>query len=267
MMRENLVLRFEEGNMKFVRFQREDRIGYGIWEDDLIREISGSIYGDFEVSSLKHKFSEVRLLPPAEPTKIICVPLNFRSHIEELGDKIPEFPSHFIKPLTTIISPEDPILYPRVAKRVDYEGELGVVIKNRIKDVSIEEALNHVLGYTCFNDITERTLTRVQGQLTRAKGFDTFAPFGPCISTGLDPANLTVRTFLNKKMVQEGWTGELVFPVPFLIHYLSQCMTLFPGDIISTGTPGGIGPMNPGDVVEVTIEGIGTLRNPVKNHY
>lgn len=250
--------------MKIVRFQKNKHIAHGIWEGDVIREISGSIYEDWQISSLTHNFQEVRLLPPVEPTKIICVGLNFRSHIEELGDKIPEFPSHFLKPLTSIIGPHDPIIFPKIAKRVDYEGEMAVVIKKRTKDISAEEALSCLLGYTCFNDITERTLTRVQGQLTRAKGFDTFGAFGPCVATDLDPANLTVRTFLNGEKVQEGWTGEFVFPVPFLIHYISQCMTLLPGDIISTGTPGGVGPMVPGDVVEVLIEGIGALRNPVK---
>jgi 2-keto-4-pentenoate hydratase/2-oxohepta-3-ene-1,7-dioic acid hydratase in catechol pathway len=247
--------------MKFVRFQMEDRTGYGIWEDDFIREISGSIFGDFETSSAKHKFSAVRLLPPAEPSKIICIGLNFRDHAEEIKEEIPKFPSHFIKPLTAIIGPEDPIFFPRVAQRVDYEGELAVVIKDRVKDITQEEALDHVLGYTCFNDVTERLLTRVQGQLTRAKGFDTFAPFGPCIATDLDPSQLTVRTYLNGKLMQEGQTANTVFSVPFLVHYISQCMTLFPGDIISTGTPSGIGPMQPGDVVEVSIDGIGTLRN------
>ncbi len=250
--------------MKFVRYQIGERASYGIWEDAFIREISGSIFGKFETTSSKHKISEVRLLPPAEPSKILCVGLNFRDHIEELGDEIPKFPSHFIKPLSAVIGPEDPILYPRVAQRVDYEGELALVIKNRVKDVSPEEALDHVLGYTCFNDVTERVLTKVQGQLTRSKGFDSFAPFGPCIATGLDPSQLIVRTFLNGKKVQEGHTRNLVFSVPFLVHYLSQCMTLFPGDIISTGTPKGIGAIKPGDVVEVSIEGIGTLRNPLQ---
>ena len=132
-----------------------------------------------------------------------------------------------------------------------------------MKNVSPEEALEHVLGYTCFNDVTERELTKVQGQLTRSKGFDTFAPLGPCIATGLDPSQLIVQTYLNGKKVQEGHTRNLIFSVPFLVHYLSQCMTLFPGDIISTGTPRGVGPMKPGDVVEVNIGGIGTLRNPL----
>jgi 2-keto-4-pentenoate hydratase/2-oxohepta-3-ene-1,7-dioic acid hydratase in catechol pathway len=251
-------------DMKFVRYQNGANIGYGIWEGDFVQEISGSIFGEYKVTSKKRKLSEVRLLPPAEPTKILCVGLNYRDHIEELKEKTPEFPSHFIKPLTTIIGPEDPILFPRVAQRVDYEGELAGVIKNRVKDVSEKDALQHILGYTCLNDITERQLTRVQGQLTRSKGFDTFCPFGPCIATDLDPFHLTVRTYLNGKRVQEGRTSDMVFSVPFLISYLSQCMTLLPGDIISTGTPKGIGPMKPGDVVEVSIDGIGTLRNPIK---
>ncbi len=251
--------------MKFVRYQVHGKISYGILEDDTIQEILGSIFGDFKTTSAKCRLSEVRLLPPVEPTKILCVGLNFRDHIEELGEKTPEYPSHFLKPLTTVIGPEDPILYPRIARRVDYEGELAAVIKDRVKDVPLDKALEHVLGYTCFNDITERELTQKQGQLTRAKGFDTFAPFGPCIATGLDSSKLTVQTYLNGKLVQEGQTENLIFSVPFLVHYLSQCMTLLPGDLISTGTPRGIGPLKPGDIVEVTIKGIGTLRNPVRS--
>jgi len=250
--------------MKFVRYQVSTKISFGILEDDTIQEILGSIFGDFKTTSIKYKLSQVRLLPPVEPTKILCVGLNFRDHIEELGDKVPEYPSHFLKPLTTVIGPDDPILYPRVARRVDYEGELAVVIKDRIKDVSLDKALDHVLGYTCFNDITERELAQKKGQLTRAKGFDTFAPFGPCIATGLDPAKLSVQTYLNGKLVQEGRTENLIFSIPFLVQYLSQCMTFFPGDLISTGTPRGVGPLKLGDIVEVTIKGIGTLRNSVQ---
>jgi 2-keto-4-pentenoate hydratase/2-oxohepta-3-ene-1,7-dioic acid hydratase in catechol pathway len=250
--------------MKLVRYQIGEKASYGIWEDVFIQKVSGSIFGKFKPTSVKHKISEVRLLPPAEPSKILCIGLNYRDHIEELGQEIPKFPSYFMKPLSAVIGPEDPILYPRVAQRVDYEGELALVVKDRVKDVSPEEALDHVLGYTCFNDVTERELAPVPGQLTRSKGFDTFAAFGPCIATGLDPSQLVVRTYLNGKKVQDGQTRNLVFSVPFLVHYLSQCMTLLPGDIISTGTPRGIGPMKPGDVVEVSIEGIGTLRNPLQ---
>ncbi len=250
--------------MKFVRYEINNRTSYGIWEGNAIQEITGSIYGDFEISPLRHKISVVRLLPPAEPTKIVCVGLNFLGHIEEVKQQVPEFPSHFLKPLSAIIGPEDSILFPRIARRVEYEGELALVIKDRVKDVSPEEALDHVLGYTCFNDVTERSLMRVQGQLTRAKGFDTFAPFGPCIASDLDPSKLALRTHLNGKLMQEGPITGMIFPIPFLIHYISQCMTLLPGDIISTGSPSGSAPLQPGDVVEVTIDGIGTLRNPVK---
>jgi 2-keto-4-pentenoate hydratase/2-oxohepta-3-ene-1,7-dioic acid hydratase in catechol pathway len=249
--------------MKFVRFRYRDKVGYGIWEEDFIREISGSIFGDFQVRSEKLPLGEVRILAPVTPSKVLCVGLNFRDHIAELGDPTPKFPSHFLKSPTSIIGPEDPVMYPRIARRVDYEGELGAVIKHKAKDISEEEALKHVLGYTCFNDVTERELTRVQGQLIRSKGFDTFGPLGPCIATDLDPTKLTVQTYLNGRKVQEGYTGNMVFSVAFLVHYLSQCMTLYPGDVISVGTPGGIGPMKVGDTVEVKIDGIGILRNSI----
>jgi 2-keto-4-pentenoate hydratase/2-oxohepta-3-ene-1,7-dioic acid hydratase in catechol pathway len=250
--------------MKFVRFQIQDQIRYGILEGEEIQEISGSIFEKFRETGKRYPLSQVRLLVPVEPSKILCVGLNYQEHIEELGKQIPELPSHFLKPLTSLIGPDEPIRYPRVARRVDYEGEVAVVIKDTIKDVSEGEAMSHVLGYTCFNDVTERELTRIEGQLTRAKGFDTFGPCGPCIATGLDPLNVTVRTYLNGKLVQEGNTRSFIFSIPFLISYLSQCMTLFPGDLISTGTPKGVSAMKPGDVVEVKVDGIGTLRNPVK---
>lgn len=251
--------------MKFVRYQLKKKKSYGIWEGEEVKEISGSIFGKFLETGKKYKLSEVRLLAPVEPTKLLCVGLNYRPHIEELGKSIPQLPSHFLKPLTCLIGPDDPIVYPRVGKYVSYEGELAVVIKDQIKDIAEEEALKHVLGYTCFNDVTERTLADIQGQLTRAKGFDTFGPCGPCITTGLDPFNVTVRTYLNGTLMQEGNTGSFVFSIPYLISYLSQCMTLFPGDIISTGTPKGIAAMKPGDVVEVKIDEIGTLPNPIKS--
>jgi 2-keto-4-pentenoate hydratase/2-oxohepta-3-ene-1,7-dioic acid hydratase in catechol pathway len=250
--------------MRIVRYQKAAHTSYGIWEADRVREMSGSPYGDWKPGAGTHRLSDIRLLAPAEPTKILCVGLNFRNHIQELGREMPKLPSHFLKPLTAIVGPEDAILIPRVAQQVDYEGELAVVIKDRIKDVPPEAALTHVLGYTCFNDVTERTLSEIPGQLTRSKGFDTFAAFGPCIATDLDPSGLIVRTSLNGRMMQEGRIADLIFSIPFLIHYLSQCMTLLPGDVISTGTPRGVAAMKPGDVVEVSIDGIGVLRNPVQ---
>jgi 2-keto-4-pentenoate hydratase/2-oxohepta-3-ene-1,7-dioic acid hydratase in catechol pathway len=249
--------------MRIVRFLKGKRSAYGVWEDDLIREIKGSIFGGFTIAAATHRLSDVRLLPPVEPTKILCVGLNFRDHSQEIGQPVPEVPAHFLKPPTAIVGPGDPIVIPRVAERVDYEGELAVVIKDRIKDVPMEEASRHILGYTCFNDVTERKLSAIPGQLTRSKGFDTFAPLGPCIATDLDPSGLILRTFLNGKLMQEGRIADLLFPIPLLIHYLSQCMTLLPGDLISIGTPRGVAAMKPGDVVEVAIDGIGVLRNPV----
>jgi 2-keto-4-pentenoate hydratase/2-oxohepta-3-ene-1,7-dioic acid hydratase in catechol pathway len=250
--------------MKFVRFQADDNREYGIWEENVIYKIEGSIFDNYKVTSIMHKVADVRLLTPVEPSKIVCVGLNYKDHVKEDGSDFPELPSHFLKPTSAIIGPSEPILYPSIAKQVDYEGELAVVIKNRAKDVSEEDSLSHVLGYTCFNDITERFLRKEPGQLTRAKGFDTFAVFGPCIATDLDPLNLTVKTFLNGRLVQEGNSGDMIFSVAFIVHYISQCMTLYPGDIISTGTPEGVGPIKPGDVVEVNIEGVGVLRNPVE---
>ena len=257
-------VRSSEVCMKFARFHRKGKVYYGVWEGDFVREISGSIFEDYQILPEQYPMGEVRLLTPVVPSKILCVGLNFRDHIAELGEPIPKFPSHFLKSPTSLIGPEEPVIFPRIARRVDYEGELAAVIKSKAKDVLAEDALKYVLGYTCFNDVTERELTRVQGQLTRSKGFDTFGPLGPCIATDLDPTQLQVQTFLNGKKVQEGFTGNMVFSVAFLVHYLSQCMTLYPGDIISTGTPGGIGPMKIGDIVEVKVDGIGTLRNPIK---
>jgi len=250
--------------MKIVRFQSGKHTGYGLWENEVVREIVGSIYGDFHVGSTTYRIGEVRLLAPAEPTKILCVGLNFRNHIEEIGFPTPKSPAHFLKPLTSLIGPEAPIVIPRVAERVDYEGEPAVVLKRQIKDVSLEEASRAILGYTCLNDVTERPLSTEQGQLTRSKGFDTFAPVGPCIATDLDPATLVLRTRLNGRLMQEATLADMIFSIPFLVQYLSQCMTLFPGDIISAGTPRGVAAMKPGDVVEVEIDGIGVLRNPVR---
>jgi len=250
--------------MKLVRFESGLQVRYGVWEDDIVKEVTGSIYGDFRISSTTHRIGDVRLLAPAEPTKILCVGLNFRDHIEEIGFPTPKRPAHFLKPLTTLIGPEDPIVIPRVAEQVDYEGEPAVVIKRQIKDVSLEEASRAILGYTCMNDVTERPLSTEQGQLTRSKGFDTFAPVGPCIATDLDPATLVLRTRLNGRLMQEAKLSDMIFSIPFLVQYLSQCMTLFPGDIVSAGTPRGVAAMKPGDVVEVAIDGIGILRNPVR---
>ncbi len=189
--------------------------------------------------------------------------LNYHAHAEELKLPLPNAPLIFLKPSTSVIGPEEDIIYPSASQRVDFEGELGVVIKKPVWRVSIEDALDYVLGYTCFNDTTARDLQNSDMQWTRAKSFDTFASVGPCIETELDPGNVVLETYLNGELKQRTSTDDLIYPIPVLINFISHVMTLLPGDIIATGTPSGIGPMHPGDTVEIKIKPIGTLRNYV----
>jgi 2-keto-4-pentenoate hydratase/2-oxohepta-3-ene-1,7-dioic acid hydratase in catechol pathway len=205
----------------------------------------------------------MRLLAPCTPSKIIALGVNYRSHGEEMSHRIPTEPLIFLKPPTAVIGPEDNIIYPESSERVDYEGELGVVIRSTASHVSREDAPDYVLGYTSFNDVTARDIQARDKQWTRAKSFDTFAPIGPCIETELDPANLALETRLNGEIKQKTSTSDLIFPVDELVSFISGVMTLLPGDVIATGTTAGVGPMQPGDIVEVIIEGIGTLRNYV----
>jgi len=204
----------------------------------------------------------IRFLPPVEPTKIVCVGLNYRDHAEELGMELPEEPVLFLKPPSAVIGHDEPIELPDCG-RVDYEGELAVVIARKCKNVSRNEALSYVLGYTCFNDVTARDLQRKDGQWTRSKSFDTFAPIGPYVVCIDNPSNLKIETRVNGIVKQSSTTSNLIFDVPRLIEFVSGIMTLREGDVIATGTPSGVGPLNKGDVVEVEIEGIGVLRNYV----
>jgi 2-keto-4-pentenoate hydratase/2-oxohepta-3-ene-1,7-dioic acid hydratase in catechol pathway len=249
--------------MKIVRFTADSRVKYGILNDESIQAIVGSPFRRIKPSDHRYRLSEVKLLSPCVPSKIVALGLNYRSHAEETRNPIPKNPLIFIKPPTAVIGPEDNIVYPPSSTRVDYECELGVVIKRPAKRVSEEDALNYVLGYTCFNDVTARDHQRDDVQWTRGKSFDTFAPVGPCIETELDPGNVTIETYLNGELKQRGNTRDLIFSVPVLISFISQVMILLPGDIIATGTPSGISPMHPGDTVEIKIEPIGTLRNYV----
>jgi len=199
------------------------------------------------------------------PTKIVCIGQNYLEHIKELGSTPPKQPLFFLKPPSSLIGTGDNIIYPRNATRVDYEGELAVVIKKSMKDVLNDKAKQYILGYSCFNDVTERDLvTKAPLNLTLGKSFDTFSAFGPYIVTDLDPDNLQIRTYLNGELMQDDNTSECVFNVQTILSYLSQCLTLCPGDIVITGTPKGIAPMKPGDLVEVEIEKIGRLSNRVK---
>ncbi len=250
---------------RLVRFEVNGVTGYGQLEEDIVRRITGDIFTAFEVGNEEYALAEVRLLPPCQPSKIVALGLNYVDHAEEMGSPIPDEPLIFLKPGTAVIGPGSPIIYPRMSKRVDYEAELGVIIGKKARFVPRGKAFDYVLGYTCVNDVTARDLQKKDVQFTRSKSFDTFAPIGPSIARGLDPSHLKVESYLDGELRQSSHTGNLIYGVADLISFISSVMTLLPGDIIATGTPSGVGPMAPGDVVEIVIEGIGTLRNTVKN--
>ncbi|MDD4859061.1 MAG: fumarylacetoacetate hydrolase family protein [Dehalococcoidales bacterium] len=247
--------------MRIVRFSIGKRSSYGILDGDRVESLTGTPFGRFEHTDHFHKLSEVKLLSPCTPSKIVALGLNYRSHAGEMKFDIPDEPLIFLKPSTAVVGPEDKIIPPPSSKRVDYEGELGVVIRDRTSHVSMPEAMSHVLGYTCFNDVTARDLQGKDKQWTRAKSFDTFAAIGPWIETEIDAGDLMLETYLNGEVKQRGRTSDLIFPIPRLISFISEVMTLLPGDVIATGTPEGVGPMKPDDTVEIKIERIGTLRN------
>ncbi|MFH1646233.1 MAG: fumarylacetoacetate hydrolase family protein [Chloroflexota bacterium] len=249
--------------MKIVRFAIDGETGYGVLDGESVICLAGHPCSDLKTTGRVFSLADVKLLAPCTPTKIVAVGVNYRSHGEEMSHRLPAEPLLFIKPSTAVIGPEDDIVYPASSERVDYEGELAVVIKTRARQVAEKDAPDYILGYACFNDVTARDLQAKDKQWTRSKGFDTFAPIGPCIETELDPTNLALETRLNGEIKQQTNTAELIFPVFKLISFISNVMTLLPGDVIATGTASGIGPMQPGDTVEVTIENIGTLRNHV----
>jgi 2-keto-4-pentenoate hydratase/2-oxohepta-3-ene-1,7-dioic acid hydratase in catechol pathway len=250
--------------VKIYRFKYKDKISYGVLEEDELFPVSGSIFRKFQIKKRGVPIGDVLLLSPVLPTKVVALGRNYRDHALEMGTSVPEEPLIFLKPSTAIAGPNDIIIYPKMSKRVDYEGELAVIIKKRARLLEANSSTDpYILGYTCFNDVTARDLQRKDGQFTRGKSFDTFAPCGPCIVTDIDPGNLRIKTFLNGKLRQSGNTKNLIFPIPYLLKFISQIMTLNPGDIIATGTPAGVGPMVPGDRVDVQIEGIGVLSNKV----
>ncbi|AST57121.1 5-carboxymethyl-2-hydroxymuconate delta-isomerase [Thermoanaerobacterium thermosaccharolyticum] len=242
--------------MRIVRIDDEGK-KYGVVDGENIFTMDGGL-----MKSLK--IDDVKLLSPCEITKAVCVGLNYSDHIEEMRDKRPDEPTLFIKPATAVIGPDGYIVIPKMSERVDYEGELAVVIKKTAKDVSECDALDYVLGYTIANDVTARDLQSKDGQWTRAKSFDTFLPIGPWIETDVDPSNLEIKTYVNGVLKQHSNTKHLIFSVPKLVSFISHIMTLNPGDVILTGTPSGVGPLNSGDVVTIEIEGIGKLTNKVK---
>ncbi|HSW58397.1 MAG TPA: fumarylacetoacetate hydrolase family protein [Dehalococcoidales bacterium] len=255
--------------MRIVRYKSGKKTGYGILENGKIRSLSGSLskIGD-SLNSLKYgkevyAEEEAVLLSPCLPSKLVCLGVNYRPHAQEMGSSLPAKPLIFLKPPTCVIGHEESIVLPRGWMRVDYEAELAVVIGKKARYVSEEESTGYILGYTCFNDVTERVAQKEDGQWTRGKGYDTFGPLGPWIETELNPANLKLEAYLNGQVCQSAYTSEMVFGIPKMISFISSVMTLWPGDVIATGTPSGIGAMKSGDIVEVRIEGIGTLRNYV----
>lgn len=250
--------------MKIVRFLHKGAESFGIVEGNSVRVAEGSPFGTFAPSGKSLSLSEVKLLSPCKPGKALCIGLNYRDHAVEFGHAIPKSPVVFLKPSTSVIAPLDYIERPAMSRRVDYEAELVAVIGRKAKNVSSGDAADYILGYTCGNDVTARDLQPKDGQWTVSKSFDTFLPLGPWIETKLDPSALEISALLNGERKQFSNTSNLIFPVPELVAYLSSVMTLEPGDIIMTGTPSGVGPMNSGDEIIVEIEGIGRLVNKVR---
>jgi 2-keto-4-pentenoate hydratase/2-oxohepta-3-ene-1,7-dioic acid hydratase in catechol pathway len=250
--------------VKFVRFLHNHVSAYGLLEGDVIRRIEGDPFSGYTQAREEFALKTVRLLAPCIPSKIVAVGVNYRDHAAEFGRELPIEPLLFLKPSTAVLDPGEAIRLPGESSRVDFEAELGVVVKKRAAGISEGEVGDHILGYTCFNDVTARDLQKKDGQWTRAKSFDTFAPIGPWIVADLDPNDLLVESYLNGERRQSARTSQLIFKVPMLVSFISKIMTLLPGDLIATGTPAGVGPMKSGDVIEIAIEGIGRLANPVK---
>ncbi len=256
--------------MKIMQFNAGGSVLHGILEGSALIPLEGAhpsehaLFTDFRLDRKRsYKLEEVAILPPVRPSKVIAVGINYRDHAEEFGHEIPSEPVTFMKPSTSVIGPGGEIVYPPSAGQVDYEAEIAAVVRKEAKDISEENAPDFILGYTCLNDVTARDLQRKDGQWTRAKSFDTFCPIGPCIETDIDPGNLCIVSRLNGETRQSSNTKHFIFPMFKLFSFISKIMTLLPGDIVTTGTPSGVGAMVPGDVVEIEVEGIGTLRNVV----
>jgi 2-keto-4-pentenoate hydratase/2-oxohepta-3-ene-1,7-dioic acid hydratase in catechol pathway len=249
--------------MRLVRFRFGDRIGTGVLDGMTIRPLRGTFFEQPVPTGEEIPVDDVRLLAPVLPSKVVAVGRNYSDHAREMGEDVPDEPLTFLKPSTSVIGPGDPIVYPPISERLDYEGELAVVVGRLAHRLMPEDGARAILGYTCANDATLRDLQSKDGQWTRAKGFDTSCPLGPWIETELDPTDLELTTRLNGEVRQHARTSDLTYGPAGLIAFISQFMTLLPGDVVLTGTPAGIGPMQPGDRVEVEIEGIGTLPNTV----
>jgi 2-keto-4-pentenoate hydratase/2-oxohepta-3-ene-1,7-dioic acid hydratase in catechol pathway len=257
--------------MKFCRFIPKSagaasRVlpAYGLIEGELIHGISAPPWQQWSRESATLPLREARLLAPVEPSKIVCVGRNYAAHAAEMGNEVPKEPLIFLKPPSSIVGPEAPIVLTPYSNHVEHEGELAVVIGKQCAHLGDnDDPLSYVLGYSCLNDISARDLQKSDVQFARAKGFDSFCPIGPHIETQLDPRDVLVETRVNGQIRQSGKTSLMIYPVAYLIRWISRMMTLLPGDVLATGTPAGVGPIVPGDAVEVSIAGIGVLHNPV----
>ena len=251
--------------MRIVRFTRKNQPAkYGWVYEDQVGEIDGSIYGEYRRQEANIPLSDVTLLTPCLPSKIVCVGRNYADHARELGNDVPKIPLIFLKPPSSIINPGEAIILPSQSQQVEHEGELVVVISKLGRNITVEDARNHILGYTIGNDVTARDLQKTDGQWTRAKGFDTFCCFGPWIETDFDISDALITCKVSGQPRQMGSTRDMVFNVSTLIAFVSSVMTLEAGDILFTGTPSGVGPLKAGDEVVVEIEGLGKLSNPVR---
>jgi 2-keto-4-pentenoate hydratase/2-oxohepta-3-ene-1,7-dioic acid hydratase in catechol pathway len=249
----------------YCRFQSGELQAWGVVENHEVWEVVPDIFSAMQRTGRSFLMGDVRFLAPCKPSKIVAVGLNYQDHISEFGrTEIPTEPVLFFKAPSALIGPDDPITLPAGVGPVDYEAELAVVISKEARHIPEKSAMDYVLGCTCLNDVTARALQKKDGQWARAKSFDSFAPIGPWISDGLPVQDLRVEAYLNNRQVQQSTTKQMIFPVPKLVSFISGVMTLFPGDVISTGTPHGVGPLKAGDVIEIFVEGVGRLRNPVR---
>ncbi len=250
---------------KFVRFvvPQEHEQWYGCLEGETVQQMAGPPWEDSRMTGKAYSLAEITLLAPVQPSKIICIGLNYHAHVEasQSTDVAPEYPLIFLKPPSSVIGPRENIVHPVQSQRVDYEAELAIVIGRRARNVPEKNAIDYVFGFTCVNDVTARDLQKQDGQWSRAKGFDTFCPTGPWIVTDLNYGDVLVEGILNGEVKQSGRTSLMIFNIPYLVSYLSSVMTLNPGDLIPTGTPAGIAPMKSGDEIIIRIEGIGDLVN------
>ena len=250
--------------MRIARFTKDGDLFFGVVEDEeTIATVAAHPFGEIQFTGERQALADVRLTAPILPSKVIAIGKNYAEHAREMGGEAPDEPVMFMKPSTSVIGQREAIVYPPLSERVDYEGELAVVIGRLCRQVPAARAADVILGYTCANDVTARDLQKRDGQWTRGKGFDAFCPLGPWIETALDPSDLAITTTVNGDVRQSSRTSKLLHGVPDLVEFVTQVMTLLPGDVILTGTPEGVGPMQVDDEVSVTIENIGTLTNRV----